>query len=58
MVLQDRGVWLAVLLLGAKCMKFFEVLWGLFSLFYHEIKILVDKLFLKTTPCLFYFIFR
>lgn len=46
MVLQDRGVWLAVLLLGAKSMKFFEVLWGLFILFYREIKILVDKLLL------------
>lgn len=44
MVVQDMGVWLAVLLLGANSMKFFEVLWGFLNLFYYEIKILVDKL--------------
>lgn len=43
-VVQDTGVWLAILLLGVNSIKFFEVLWGFLNIFYYETKILVDKL--------------
>lgn len=42
MVVQDGGVWLAVLLLGSNCMKFLSS-WVGFCLFYCKVKVWVDK---------------
>lgn len=41
MVVQDTGVWLAVLLLGINSMKFF--LWVFLGVSNYEMKVLVDK---------------